>query len=257
MKGGERSHASRDMRVVVFGAGSDLAQALVRHMAAHRPARFELLSRNVAYLERFARDLAIRYGRDARVHPFDATRYDDHPAVVDRLFQDGPVDVAVLAFGVLGDQNRAQEHFPHAREIIEANFLGAVSLLTPLANRMEAQGSGTLVVFSSVAGDRGRRKNYVYGSAKAGLSAFTSGLRGRLAPRGVRVITVKPGVIRTKMTAHLPPSPLMVSPEVVARDVYRAILKGRPSVLYTPRRWRWIMGILNLLPESLFHRLPL
>ncbi len=245
------------MRIAVFGAGSDLARALVSRMAAlEEDARFELFSRDVAFLERFSRDLAVRFGKRARVHPFDATAYDTHATLVEALFAE-PVDVVVVAFGVLGEQARAEQDFEEARKIVEVNYLGAMSLLLHVANRLEAQGSGTVVVFSSVAGDRGRRKNYLYGSAKAGLSAFTSGLRGRLLPRGVRVITVKPGVIRTKMTEHLKTGLLAVGPEVVARDVHRAIRRGRPLVLYTPRRWRLMMAVLRALPEGVFHRLPI
>jgi len=243
------------MRIAVFGAGSDMARALVVRMAAlEKDVRFELFSRDTGFLERFSRDLAVRYGKEARVHPFEATAYETHEELVARLFEE-PVDVVVVAFGVLGDQERAERDVEEAKRVIEVNYLGAVSLLTHVANRMEAQGYGTVVVFSSVAGDRGRRKNYVYGSAKAGLSAFASGLRGRLLSRGVRVITVKPGVIRTKMTAHLRTGLLAVGPEVVARDVHRAIRRGRPLVLYTPWRWRVILALLRTLPEGLFHRL--
>lgn len=248
---------SNELRIVVFGAGSDLAQALVHYIATRRPCRFDLLSRDTEFLQRFAKDLQIRYGRPARVFAFDATAYDTHRDLVQNLFQEGPVNVAVIAFGILGNPLQSQQSFSYAEKIIAVNFIGAVSILTHLANLMEEQGEGTLVVFSSVAGDRGRKTNYVYGSAKAGLSAFTSGLRGRLSPRGIHVITVKPGIIRTKMTAHMKHGPLSATPEVVARDVYRAILRGRPHVLYTPRRWRWIMALLRAFPESLFHKLPL
>ena len=140
--------------------------------------------------------------------------------------------------------------------MLRTDLLGPVSLLTRAAQRLEAQGSGCIAALSSVAGDRGRGSNLVYGAAKAGLTAFLSGLRNRLSGAGVRVVTVKPGFVDTPMTDHLPKNPLYASPERVARDVVRAIDTGA-DVVYTPWWWRFVMLAVRLIPERLFKRLSL
>ncbi len=163
----------------------------------------------------------------------------------------------MLAFGYLGDQSRAQKDFQEARQIIETNFLGAVSILEVIARDFAHRGHGFIIGMSSVAGERGRQSNYIYGAAKGALSIYLSGLRNRLHNRGVRVITVLPGFIRTKMTEHLDlPEKLMAEPEDVAEDIFRAY-KKRKEIVYSKWFWRWIMKIIKLIPERVFKRLNL
>jgi short-subunit dehydrogenase len=181
----------------------------------------------------------------------------DDPAVHDDLFaRAAPLDVVLLAHGVLGDPQDTAKDAEAAERVLRTNLLAPVSLLTRAAQRMEAQRSGRLVALSSVAGDRGRGSNFVYGASKAGLTAFLSGLRNRLYPTGVRVVTVKPGFVDTPMTAHLPKNPLYASPERVARDIVRAVDRGR-DVVYTPWWWRIVMFIVRTIPERIFKRLSL
>lgn len=168
----------------------------------------------------------------------------------------GGLDVVLIAYGTLADQAACEADYRVAERELRTNLLSVVSLLTHLANRMEAQRSGTIAVISSVAGDRGRASNYVYGSAKGALSLFAQGLRNRLHPSGVRVVTIKPGLVDTPMTAHLKKNPLFASPEAVAKGVVRA-LDGGPEVVYLPAFWHLVMLGIRALPEGLFKRLRL
>src|SRR5690606_24268245 len=166
------------------------------------------------------------------------------------------IDVVLVAHGTLTDQERAQKDVGYALQEVSVNGVSVLSLLTALAPVLEAQGHGTLAVISSVAGDRGRQSNYVYGSAKAMVTAFLPGLRQRLAKQGVNVLTIKPGFVSTPMTAHLPQGPLWGKPEAVARDISRAIDRGRGQI-YTPGFWRLIMFIITHIPEFVFVKLKL
>jgi decaprenylphospho-beta-D-erythro-pentofuranosid-2-ulose 2-reductase len=163
----------------------------------------------------------------------------------------GTVDLALLAHGVLGDQAAAERDYFAAEPILVTNFLSAVSLLTWLANYCDSQGRGTLAVISSVAGDRGRKSNYVYGASKAGLDAFLSGLRNRCDRSGVQVLTIKPGFVATPMTAHVPKNRLFATPEQVAHGILNAI-RTRKDVVYVPWFWRPIMAIIKAVPERIF-----
>ena len=163
----------------------------------------------------------------------------------------GPPDVVLLAHGVLGSREAGPEEAP---AILHTDLVSPTSLLLQAARRMEARRAGTLVAISSVAGDRGRAANPVYGAAKAGLTALLSALRQRLSPSGVSVLTVKPGFVDTPMTAHLPEMPFAVGPDRVARDILRALERGA-DVVYTPLIWRLVMLVVRLLPEKLFKKL--
>ncbi|MFI5379952.1 MAG: SDR family NAD(P)-dependent oxidoreductase [Tepidisphaerales bacterium] len=198
-----------------------------------------------------------RSGAEVSVARFDALDYASHAEAWKRWTEgfDGEIGV-VICFGTLPEQAKAQDDAELARLAIESNFTGAVSILTPAANTLAARRSGFICVIGSVAGDRGRQSNYVYGSAKAGLSAFVQGMRQRLAQVGVRVLTVKPGFVDTAMTFGLPGMFLVASPARVAADIHRAIRRGR-NVIYTPWFWRWIMLIIRVIPESVFARLKL
>jgi short-subunit dehydrogenase len=169
---------------------------------------------------------------------------------------DGPIDLIVVAHGTLADQEACVRDAELTLREINGNFVSHASLLTHAANMLEAQGRGMLVVLGSVAGDRGRRSNYVYGSAKAGLNVFTEGLRHRLAARGVTVVLVKPGPVNTPMTANMRKGLLWSTPQRVAADIRAGIARGS-AVVYTPWYWRWIMRTIRALPDSIFKRLSI
>ena len=240
--------------VLILGAGSDIARALAHELGA---ARYDLYlaGRNLEELQKDARDLEIRYGIKARGVYFDALDFASHEDFYDSL-EARPYGV-VLAFGVLGDESLARSSREQWEKIIHTNYTGCVSILTVAANRLEQAREGFVAGISSVAGDRGRAANYVYGSAKAGLSTFLSGLRNRLHGSGVRVITVKPGFVRTRMTRDLDlPHRLTATPEQAAKDIFRGITKKRDTV-YTRRIWRWIMLVIKSIPEKIFKRMSI
>jgi len=162
----------------------------------------------------------------------------------------------ILAHGVLGDPERTHSRYGDAEWVLKTNLLGPISLLTAIAERFEKQRAGTIVAIGSVAGDRGRQSNYVYGASKGGLDLFLQGLRNRLFRSGVRVITIKPGFVDTPMTAHMPRGILFASPERIARGIRRAI-RGGGDVVYLPGFWRAIMTVVRLVPEPIFKRLKL
>ncbi|MFZ5585278.1 MAG: SDR family oxidoreductase [Thermodesulfobacteriota bacterium] len=243
-------------RILILGAASAIAQAVARLFAAEGDA-LAIVGRDRRKLMAVAEDLRLRGAGAVHERVQDLARCEDHPALVDwALAALGGLDVALIAHGSLGDQAGGQADYAVAARELNVNFLSHVSLLTILANHLERQGGGVLAAVSSVAGDRGRQSNYVYGAAKAGLSAFLGGLRNRLAPAGVAVVTIKPGFVDTPMTAHIPKGLLWVGPEWVGRDIHRAILRRR-DVVYTPWFWRWIMLAIRLAPEAIFKRLKL
>jgi len=243
-------------RVVIFGATSAIAEATARLFAADGD-RICLVGRRADRLEQIAADLRVRGAPQVETIVADLVDTDRHESLLDEATERlGGLDTALIAHGSLGDQGRCQADWKRAELELRTNFLSAASLLGALANRFEAQRHGTVVVISSVAGDRGRQSNYVYGAAKAGLTAFASGVRNRLARHGITVITVKPGFVDTPMTAHVPKGPLFASPETVARGIHRAIVRRR-DVVYLPGFWRWIMLAVRALPERIFKRLRL
>ncbi len=166
----------------------------------------------------------------------------------------GGLDVALIAHGVLGDQAEAEKDFAAAEAILHTNFLSAVSLVTWLANYFEAEHRGTIAVISSVAGDRGRKSNYVYGASKGGLNIFLDGVRNRIDRAGVNVLTIKPGFVATPMTAHLPRGPLFAQPAQVAKHIVRAIDKRR-DVAYVPPFWALIMLVVRSIPRRVFKKM--
>ena len=166
------------------------------------------------------------------------------------------LDVALLAYGSLSDQAACEKDATKTVESIHVNFVSAVSWLTLLSNRFERQGRGTIAAISSVAGDRGRQSNYIYGAGKGGLTIFLQGLRNRLCRSGVHVLTIKPGFVDTPMTSHMKKTFLFASPEKVGRQIYQAI-ERKKNVLYTPGFWRWIMWVVCHVPEKIFKRLSL
>ena len=241
--------------VIIIGATSAIAQALARQLSG-AGARLMLWGRSRAKLEIVVADLRIRNKAAVEIDAFDFDEFPEHQAALDRAIRLGDWDTAIICHGSLGDQLACEKDFSVAERELRANCLSALSFLTSLANYFEKRGGGTLVSISSVAGDRGRQSNYVYGAAKAALTVFLQGLRNRLFKNGVHVLTVKPGFVDTPMTAHLKKSALFASPERVSRDIVKAIQKKKTE-LYTPWFWRWIMLILRLIPETIFQRLKL
>ena len=197
--------------------------------------------------------LPARYG--VQVQVVDATNTDAHATAINEIFDAGDVDLAVLAIGVLGDQARAEADPAYAVDVAESTFVGPLSLLLHLGRRMRDQGHGDVVVLSSVAAVQARRANFVYGAAKAGLDAAARGLSDALAGSGARVLVVRPGFVRTRMTAGLPAPPLAADPDVVARAVARA-LQHRGTVVYPSRPVHALAVTLSVLPRPLLRRLP-
>lgn len=237
--------------VLILAARSEIGLAIA-HGFARTGRAIRLAARDAAALDADRTDIEIRYGVAVTLHEFDALATENHAAFVDAL-PDLP-EIAVCAVGLLGIQAESERDAAAAVRVMRSNYEGPASILAELANRFEARGSGTLIGISSVAGERGRASNYVYGSAKAGFTAYLSGLRNRLARSGVHVMTVLPGFVATRMTEgmDLPPR-LTAQPEDVANAVVLAAERGR-NVLYVPRIWRLIMFIIRALPEAVFKR---
>jgi short-subunit dehydrogenase len=243
------------MNLLVLGANSDMAQAIARKFAQAEEANLYLASRHLETLEKRAKDIEIRYEVEAKPIFFDATDYASHPQFYENL--DPKPDGVVLSFGYLGDQGKGQQDFKEIEQIVATNFLGAASILEIIAADFEERGHGFIIGIGSVAGERGRQSNYIYGAAKGGLILYLSGLRNRLFNKKVRVITVLPGFVRTKMTENLElPAALTAEVQQVADEVYAANKKGK-DILYTKWFWKWIMYILKAIPEPLFKRLRL
>jgi short-subunit dehydrogenase len=242
------------VKVLILGATSAIAEAVARSLAASGSELF-LVGRNRERLAAVADDLRVRSGARVEREVADLDRLEDHEALVARADAWlGGIDLALVAHGLLGDPDATRRDGNAAARVLHTNLVSPASLLTSVANRMEARGSGVIVALSSVAGDRGRQSNYPYGAAKGGLSIFLQGLRNRLARSGVHVLTVKLGFVDTPMTAALPKNPLYARPEAVAAGILRAV-RSRRDVVYLPWFWRWIMGAVRAVPERAFKRL--
>jgi short-subunit dehydrogenase len=240
--------------VLLLGAGSDIAGSLARKYAS-AGYEIQLAARNAARSQRLKQDIAIRYNVSCSLHEFDAAKPETHAA----FFESLPVrpDITISIFGYLGEQKLAETQWSECENIIAVNYTGAVSILNIVANAYAAQGHGTIIGISSVAGERGRQSNYFYGSAKAGFTAYLSGLRNRLFQTGVHVLTVKPGFVATKMTENMPlPPRVTAQPDEVAAAIFDAARKKK-NVLYVKWMWRWIMLIIRNIPESVFKKLKL
>jgi short-subunit dehydrogenase len=244
-------------KILIIGATSAIAEAAARIFATRGDALF-LVARNAEHLRAVVADLNIRGAARADNATLDVTDFAAHEAVLDQAERDlGGLDVALIAHGTLSDQAQCEQSADLMRREFEINALSTLALLTSLANRMEARRSGTLAVISSVAGDRGRQSNYVYGAAKAAVSTFLGGLRQRLAKSGVTVLTIKPGFVDTPMTAGIAnKGALWAQPDRVAAGIVQAIDRGR-AIVYLPWFWRWIMLVIRHIPEPLFKRLKL
>lgn len=240
---------------LILGAKSDIARALA-HTFAAEGFHLYLAGRNAAAdIAPDVKDLAIRYDVKASAHEFDAVAYDSHEAFYAGL--DPKPDVVISVVGYMPEQKDSEKDHALARSVMATNYIGCANILSIAANDMEARKAGSIIGISSVAGERGRATNYFYGSAKAGFTAFLSGLRNRLHPAGVHVLTVKPGFVYTKMTEGLDlPARLTAKPEQVAQAVFKAYRK-RKNTLYTKWMWRPIMWIIRNIPEWQFKKMKL
>lgn len=234
-----------------------MARAVAEELA-RRGNALDLAGRDLEDLERTAADLAIRYEVQARAISFDALDLKSHPSFSQKILTEpgSTLEGVILLFGTMTDQKEAEQDFRQAELMIAGNYTGAASILGYFANAFEVRKSGVIVGVSSVAGDRGRQSNYIYGSAKGALSLYLQGLRNRLFHSGVRVITVKPGFVDTAMTYGLKLPPIVAPPSRVACDICRA-MDGQADVVYTPFFWRYIMLIIQHIPEFVFKRLKL
>ena len=243
-------------KILVLGATSGIAEATCRIWAAQGSSLF-LVGRNAEKLAVVAADLKTRGAAyvDTSVSDLDDTA--QHPALLAHAINSlGGMDVAYLAHGVLGDQTKAEQEFGTAAQIIHTNFVSAVSLLTWLANFCVQRHSGVLAVISSVAGDRGRKSNYLYGSSKAGLTAFLGGLRNRVDREGVTILNIKPGPVKTAMTASMAGSEKFADVNKVAATIVKAI-DAKADNLYVPFQWGPIMWVIQHIPERVFKKLNL
>ncbi len=242
--------------ILVIGGTSDIGRAIALRFAA-AGWRIQIAGRDTAGLAREAADIAARTTSDVSVHRLDILSGPSFVAFLDSL---GSLpDVAVSVVGLLGDARRAEADPSHAADVMRSNFEGPALLLGELAERFVSRGSGVLIGISSVAGERGRASNYVYGASKAGFTAFLSGLRNRLARHGIRVVTINPGFVRTKMTAAIKLPPIVTAePGEVADAVFASATgKRRGDVLYVRRIWSPIMLVIRSIPETVFKRLSL
>lgn len=243
-------------RVLIVGATSAIAEATARHFAAAGDALF-LVGRRADRLKAIAADLSVRGAASVGLHSMDVNELDQHEAMLEAAEKAmGGIDTVLIAHGTLADQKACQQDPRLTIQELGTNAVNTIALLTPLANRLEEQGFGTLAVISSVAGDRGRESNYVYGSAKAALDTFLEGLRQRLHKAGVRVVTIKPGFVDTPMTEAFKKGILWASPDRVSKRIYRS-LNNSFDVVYTPFYWRYIMLIIRLMPRMIFKTIRL
>jgi decaprenylphospho-beta-D-erythro-pentofuranosid-2-ulose 2-reductase len=240
--------------ILLMGGTSEIGLAVVEAFASDRPMRVVLAARPSARLEA-AQARLEKLGCAVESLPFDARELDTHVDVVRKAFAGGDIDVAVVAFGLLGDNERAWTDVDTAVEMAQVNYTAAVGVGVALAEHMKAQGHGALVALSSVAGERARRSNFVYGSTKAGLDAFYSGLTEALREFGVGVTVVRPGFVHTRMTEGRAPAPLSTTPEAVAEVVVDAV-RERKELVWAPAQLRPVMSVLRHLPRSVFRRIP-
>ena len=242
-------------KVVVLGATSGIALEVER-LLANRGCELLVVARSPQRLAELQADLLLRGAPRVLTYAADLSAIPQHAGIITFASHELPdFDTVLLAYGTMHEQRIAADAIAVLSEELQVNFVSAAAILSLFAADLERRRVGCIAAISSVAGDRGRRSNYVYGSAKGGLSLFLQGLRSRLYPLGVRVLTIKPGPVRTPMTDRLPNSMQLADPRSVARDIVRALEGGSPDILYTPPIWRYIMVVVRLIPEALFKRL--
>jgi decaprenylphospho-beta-D-erythro-pentofuranosid-2-ulose 2-reductase len=243
-------------RVIVLGALSEIAEATCRLFAAEG-ARLFLVARDRARLEAVAADLLIRGASQVEIEAADLTRLDQEESLARWSSALGGIDVVLIAYGTLGDQRSLERNLAGAAELIDTNYRSAALWSLAVAARLESARRGTLIVIGSVAGDRGRQSNYLYGSTKAAVATLIQGIAHRLASSGAKAVLVKPGFVDTAMTAHVArKGALWSSPEKIAR-IIKAAAEGRRPIVYAPAYWRLIMAVIRSVPSPFFHRTAL
>ncbi len=241
-------------KILVLGATSAIVAEALKCFADDGDAFF-LVARNFEKLEAIEADLLVRGASQVVLEKMDLSDSSKHADLITKAESVlSGLDGVLIGYGILGDQQSAESDFNEAKLVLNTNLVSVVSWLTLLANLFEKNRSGIIAVLGSVAGDRGRAVNYVYGTSKGALEIFLSGLRNRLAKKGVSVVTIKPGFVDTPMTAHLPHGALYADATTVGRGVYQAFCK-RKNVVFLPWFWRIIMGVIRLIPEGLFKRM--
>jgi decaprenylphospho-beta-D-erythro-pentofuranosid-2-ulose 2-reductase len=245
-------------RIVALGASSDIARATLERLVGPRTEVVVLAARDADRLGSLADALQARGAKRVERLSFDALEPETHESFVHEAFEraGGDVDLVLVTFGVLGDQSAAEQDAAAAVAITRVNYVGAVSVLVPVSTKLRAQGHGTIVALSSVAGERVRRSNFIYGSSKAGLDAFLQGLGDELVGSGVRVMIVRPGFVHSHMTQGLEPAPLAVTPEDVGDAIVTGLKAGR-EIVWVPARLRYVMSVLRHLPRPVFRRMPI
>jgi short-subunit dehydrogenase len=244
-------------KILVMGAGSAIAESTARLFAQRGDALF-LVGRQADVLGSMCADLRVRGASAVGMHVMDANDFNGHEAMLNAAESSlGGLDTVLIAHGTLSDQKACESSVELTLRELNTNGVSVVALLTLVATKFEQRKAGTIVVISSVAGDRGRQSNYVYGSAKALVTAFTSGLRQRLYASGVSVVTIKPGFVDTPMTAAFPKGALWAKPLQIANGILGAVDRSSATVLYLPAFWRLIMLIIRCIPEAIFRKLKL
>ena len=240
--------------VLILGATSEMAMAIARKFGSEK-YNIQLAARNIEQITSLQSDISIRYNVECTAHSFDAAAFSMHESFFKQLVP--KPDITICVFGYLGENEKAMNDWQETNTIIQTNYTGAVSILNIVAAHYHSVKKGTIAGISSVAGERGRQSNYMYGSAKAGFTAYLSGLRNRLFREGVHVLTVLPGFVYTRMTEELNlPKLLTANPDEVGTAVYRAVISGT-NIIYVRWFWRWIMLIIKLIPEPIFKKLKL
>ncbi len=237
--------------VLLLGATSDMAVAIARKMA-EKGNNIQLAARNSNRLQALQSDISVRYNVDCTTHEFDATDFASHQSFYQSLSP--KPNITICVFGYMSDNILATKNWNETQKMINSNYTGAVSILNIIAEDYAAKKSGTIVGISSVAGERGRQSNYIYGSAKAGFTAYLSGLRNRLYHDNVHVITVLPGFVHTKMTAELKLPPLLTANTEQVADAVEKAIRNKKNVVYVKWFWKWIMKIIKSVPENMFKK---
>lgn len=242
--------------ILIIGATSAIAQETAKLYAA-QGHRFFLVARNPNKLSIITDDLYTRGASNVESAILDLNQTDQHKALIQQSLKHlNTLDIILIAHGTLPNQTELQNSYEKTLECIQSNALSVISLLTILANILETQKHGCVAILSSVAGDRGRQSNYIYGSAKAMVSVFTEGLRNRLFKHGIHLVTLKPGFVDTPMTAEFPKGPLWAKPQAIAKIIEKSI-NQKQNIVYAPFFWRFIMIIIKSIPEFIFKRLSL
>lgn len=241
--------------VLVLGGTSEIGESAAHEMVRHGARSIILAGRDRGGLEATANRLRATGAGRVELVDFDAAALVTHDDVIRRAFAEfGDLDLVVIAFGVLGDQADAEQNAEAALDIVQTNFDGAVSVAIPLARELRRQGHGHLVVLSSVAAERARRANFIYGASKAGLDAFFQGLADSMAGSGVHVMVVRPGFVHTKMTEGRPVAPFATTPDAVGHAIRRGLERGAGTI-WVPAKLRWVMSGLRHVPRPLFRRI--